>query len=369
MIPVIGLAFALATQATEPPPPPAPVTERSPGPNSAPGGDSAPRSAARKRVAGRTDAPAAPQAARKGAEEDRPSQLARNVLLRTYDRNGDGRISPDELPRNLVRAFAKTDANGDGFLDAEEILNSRSKIGSQARRYEGVRRQQGDLVEKRDDDDNGFRDKVLAFGIGMLERMDLNQDGLVDKFELHTALHQPRLLLGDAFGGGIPVPGRGGQAGPPTPNPSAEGSEPAPAEPSVRDPNQPPPPSVPVESPGTNGLPAVPAPNGVAANRPDPSASRPSKPAIGPDGLPTAEATLKALDRNGNGKVDRDEAVDGLASNFKMLDKNKDGGLDLAELERSMRLARMFGIKPKVDLNKYRDQTPPGSNPEKAPAP
>lgn len=38
-----------------------------------------------------------------------------------YDRNGDGKVAQEEVPDFLERFFSRMDANGDGFLDRQEI--------------------------------------------------------------------------------------------------------------------------------------------------------------------------------------------------------------------------------------------------------
>lgn len=45
----------------------------------------------------------------------------RGNMLERMDKNGDGRLSPDELPPPMADRFASSDKNGDGFLDADEI--------------------------------------------------------------------------------------------------------------------------------------------------------------------------------------------------------------------------------------------------------
>jgi RND family efflux transporter MFP subunit len=42
-------------------------------------------------------------------------------MLQNFDRNGDGRLSQDEVPPQMASRFATGDKNGDGFLDADEI--------------------------------------------------------------------------------------------------------------------------------------------------------------------------------------------------------------------------------------------------------
>lgn len=100
-----------------------------------------------------------------------------------------------------------------------------------------------------------------------------------------------------------------------------------------------------------------------AALMPPHAEKSPRPPELAADGLPTAEAILKNLDRNQDGVLDGTEAVDRLKQNFRALDKDKSGTLDRAELERGLKLARMFGIKPSADMRQFRRPDPPATPP------
>jgi len=69
--------------------------------------------------------PTAPSAsnpvARPSASEPKtPEQIAKRLLQ--DDKNGDGKLSQDELPQQLRQAFESMDTNHDGLLDESEIL-------------------------------------------------------------------------------------------------------------------------------------------------------------------------------------------------------------------------------------------------------
>src|SRR5262249_8665407 len=109
-----------------------------------------------------------------------------------------------------------------------------------------------------------------------------------------------------------------------------------------------PPPSIPprptIQPPPTRAMPAPPpvGQGGVA-----PGATK-------GDDLPTADQIIAALDKDGDGQISESEAVDQLAKNFKLLDLNKDGKLSKAEIERGLRLSKLFGIKPIRPPQSYR---------------
>ena len=41
-------------------------------------------------------------------------------LVQRYDRNGDGVVSPDEMPPGMARRLQRLDRNGDGWLDERD---------------------------------------------------------------------------------------------------------------------------------------------------------------------------------------------------------------------------------------------------------
>ena len=56
-----------------------------------------------------------------GGDPDKPKRLVPGgVLIVSFDTNGDGIISPEELNTGITAAFAQADANGDGQLTALE---------------------------------------------------------------------------------------------------------------------------------------------------------------------------------------------------------------------------------------------------------
>jgi len=42
-------------------------------------------------------------------------------IIRRHDRDGDGRIRPDEAPGRMARTFGRIDTNGDGFIALDEL--------------------------------------------------------------------------------------------------------------------------------------------------------------------------------------------------------------------------------------------------------
>ena len=51
------------------------------------------------------------------------------LSLSTFDKDKDGKISQDEAPGQLQKAFSQIDSNGDGFIDAKEFAEMKRRIG------------------------------------------------------------------------------------------------------------------------------------------------------------------------------------------------------------------------------------------------
>lgn len=86
--------------------------------------------------------PTAPSAsnpvARPSASEPKtPEQIAKRLLQE--DKNGDGKLSQDELPQQLRQAFEAMDTNHDGLLDESEVLTFSKMMASRESSRESSR--------------------------------------------------------------------------------------------------------------------------------------------------------------------------------------------------------------------------------------
>jgi hypothetical protein len=53
--------------------------------------------------------------------QDQPRGRGQGPSIDRMDRNGDGKLSKDEVPERMAQRFDRIDTNGDGFIDAEEF--------------------------------------------------------------------------------------------------------------------------------------------------------------------------------------------------------------------------------------------------------
>jgi len=58
-----------------------------------------------------------------------PSAMA-GMMIERMDKDGDGKVSADEMPQQRRAGFSKSDTNGDGFLDKTEIAAAMSRARS-----------------------------------------------------------------------------------------------------------------------------------------------------------------------------------------------------------------------------------------------
>jgi|GEM_PF-2780185 len=113
-------------------------------------------------------------------------------FIKDHDKNGDGKLSKDELPPKLQDDFSKIDANGDGFITADELQKYAHKMAH--RRPELV-----EVVLYAVDIEEPLTLKELQAAYDQLRKLDTNHDGKIDEAELKTYREQRKKERIDAI--------------------------------------------------------------------------------------------------------------------------------------------------------------------------
>jgi Ca2+-binding EF-hand superfamily protein len=161
------------------------------------------------------------------AKNDQAQWLER---IMAKDKNGDGRLTPDELTENERQMLQGADQNNDGAVDRQELMamaNNRNMrngvaggnlaggaggLGAAAGRRGGNEAMGRFFQYDRNHDGRLTADEVPPQVRGMLQGADLNGDGAIDAGELQALAAR----MGDrmkAFGAGVDPNGAAGAPG------------------------------------------------------------------------------------------------------------------------------------------------------------
>lgn len=124
-----------------------------------------------------------------------PTGLVRELSdsFEYFDRNGDGRISQDELgavmrslgqgvsDTELARLIHDVDANGDGFIDLYEFI----ELNTRPLKGEGESSSESDSESGSESDVEGSMEETLRSAFGVF---DVDKDGLISAEELQRVL-------------------------------------------------------------------------------------------------------------------------------------------------------------------------------------
>ena len=272
-------------------------------------------------------------------------------FLTRLDKNGDGKISKDEAPERMKESFDRLDANKNGFIEAEEFARTAGALGGrQAGAPPGTPAPGGgdakaaeEQFAKHDANSDGklTKDEVPEEQKEMFQRISdrLGTDSLT-KEQFVRALTQRRP------DGGRPPEGRPGEPGRP-------GTGPMVALPVLK--------ALDADGDGEISKAEIEgASKALAAldKNGDGKLSRdeilPNFGALGAPGRPGAEGRpgqpgqpgiagrfnpeemirrLKDADKNGDGKISKEEAPDRMKDNFDRIDANGDGQLEESEIK------------------------------------
>lgn len=129
-------------------------------------------------------------------QKNQPNQNAPRFdaarFIKDHDKNGDGKLSKDELPPWLQDDFSKIDTNGDGFISADELQKYADKRAHS--RPELV-----EIVLYAVDIEEPLSLKELQAAYDQLRKLDTNHDGKIDESELKAYREQRKKERVDAI--------------------------------------------------------------------------------------------------------------------------------------------------------------------------
>lgn len=124
---------------------------------------------------------------RPGGGRGRPGDLLER--LKAMDKDGDGKLSVEELPESMRQRFQMMDTNGDGFIDEREMQAAAERM-----RRGGAGGGMAQRMRRLDSDSDGRISREEAPGPmqGRFDQMDTNGDGYLDQKELEKAAERMR---------------------------------------------------------------------------------------------------------------------------------------------------------------------------------
>ncbi|OPZ11610.1 MAG: transaldolase/EF-hand domain-containing protein [candidate division BRC1 bacterium ADurb.BinA364] len=126
-------------------------------------------------------------------------------LFMRYDADGDGKISKDEMPEKMRPFLASMDSNGDGFVDEEEAgaLAQKAVPAAPAPGAPSV-----SFLRYDQDNDGAVSREEMPEALGhLIDRLDANGDGKVDRAELDQMRQRMESMGGGrGAGGDLPQP-------------------------------------------------------------------------------------------------------------------------------------------------------------------
>lgn len=295
------------------------------------------------------------------ADDAAPAADEGTSMFATLDANDDGQLTADEVGDDKQRLFQRlvrtADTNGDGQLSQDEFRAGLARkppqggpAGAAAARRPGPggpgqRRMDPARMEERFRQWDANGDNQLSLDEvpeqaqelveRMLDRLDANGDDLLALDELRAGARAMQARLG-----GGPSDGAGPPRGPLLAALDADGNGALSAEEIAAAAEA-------LQRLDTDGdgqvsgeelRAAGPAPEATAGGPPAPTAV-----AEAGKGLKKMLARLKEADANGDGKLSRDEAPQGIAARFDQFDANGDGALDETEIRQALKNAKGKG--------------------------
>ncbi|MEM9283607.1 MAG: hypothetical protein AAGA96_17435 [Verrucomicrobiota bacterium] len=121
-----------------------------------------------------------PGAGRPG--QGRPGTAGSGEMFKRADKNGDGKLTEDEVPEQFWARLSQLDKNSDNAISQEEAAAGRSSAPGGS----GQRPEPGAMFSRADQNGDGriSQDEVPAEAWARMKRLDKNEDGAVSREEI-----------------------------------------------------------------------------------------------------------------------------------------------------------------------------------------
>jgi Ca2+-binding EF-hand superfamily protein len=125
-------------------------------------------------------------------------KLTPEEIINRFDKNGDGKLSKDELPAIFGKAFDASDKNGDGKLDRAGVASMQTLLrnvfaaGNQPKTPAPTEKDLDKIIDGllKQFDTNGdgkiSRQEAKGRIADIFDQLDLNKDGFLDRKELRA---------------------------------------------------------------------------------------------------------------------------------------------------------------------------------------
>ena len=107
-------------------------------------------------------------------------------IFQQLDKNGDGKLTKDELPERMAQFLMRADTNGDGSITKDELMEARKKMAAAKPAAGAGLPSVDEMLQRHDKNSDGklTKDELPEFAAERLMRADTNGDGAVSKEEL-----------------------------------------------------------------------------------------------------------------------------------------------------------------------------------------